>query len=92
MIWLQHFAGWDKWEEKLENTSCSDRTPYVQTASDSWEGGVLSAQGLRVKSFHCVSAMAFTKTLIPVLVSKRYYYIVLNGSLCAHLNSYSFVL
>lgn len=74
VIWLQQFTSWDKWEEKLENAPCSDHTPYVQTASGTWnrKGGMFGEHGVEVKSFRCVSAMAFTKTLIPEIVTKRY--------------------
>ena len=71
-MWLQHFSGWDKWEEKLETTPCSGHTPYVRSSAGTWSGGVFNAEGVGVESFRCVSTMGFTNTLIPEVITKRY--------------------
>lgn len=70
-MWLQLITKWDKWEEKLETTPCSGHTPYVQFPDGTWRGGVFGAQGVEVESFRCVSALGFTRTLIPEIITKR---------------------
>lgn len=72
VLWLQHFPGWDKWEETLETTPCSHHTPYVQTDTGAWRGSVFSRQQMEVESFRCVSVMGFTNTLMPEIAGKKY--------------------
>ena len=70
-MWLQHFRGWDKWEETVQTTPCSGPTPYRESPTGGWRGAPHGLEELSVGRFRCVSVMGYARTLLPELLGKK---------------------
>ncbi|VDP04085.1 unnamed protein product [Soboliphyme baturini] len=65
---LQHFADWDKWEEKYDFIQCP-KIPYFQATPGHWKGWFWKYDEIYASNVTCLSVMGFAKTLKPLVLS-----------------------